>query len=91
MYIGCTLDEVNGWVLIDDDFEVYVPSYASVWETIILEYEKRNLDVVKNLIRAIKSWEYTSISTTELFIYVINNTRHIEPFKDELEKYLMLL
>lgn len=47
-----------GWKIIDTDFTV-THNNVSVWESIIIEYEKRNLDVVKNLVRAVKTWQAT--------------------------------
>jgi hypothetical protein len=95
MYIKCSLREntstgLKEWIITDDDFEVKSDSHT-VWDTIVIEYKKRNLNVAKNLARAIINWSNPNITTADLYNHIIHNIPSVEPYKDELQKYMMLL
>jgi hypothetical protein len=78
------------WTIIDTDFVVSHEN-LSVWGAIIIEYEKRNLDVVKNLLIAIKTWP-SNAPKEQIFSEILRHDLNlIEPYIDELEKYMMLL
>lgn len=79
-----------GWKIIDTDFTV-THYNISVWESIVIEYEKRNLDVVKNLVRAVKTWPSNTPKGQLISVILLATHYIIEPYREELEKYLMLL
>lgn len=91
MYLRSEITE-SGWTIVDTDFVIDCKN-VSVWECIVREYEKRNLNVVKTLITAISKWHHYSYSDdkTYVFRYVLDNTPNIEPYRTELEKYLILM
>jgi len=78
------------WKIIDDDF-IEVHSSKFLWQSIIEVYERRNLNVVKNLLTAIQKYEPDYITKQELYSFVIKYTPNIKPYREELEKYMMLL
>lgn len=78
------------WKIIDDDF-IEVHSSKFLWQSIIKIYERRNLNVVKNLLTAIQKYGPDHITKQELYSFVIQCTPNIAPYREELEKYMMLL
>lgn len=87
------------YVVIDTDFEETVPkkeTARSGWETLIKVYEKKNLNVAPNLMRAIVLYakENNGNGVLDIIDVICKNSYNDNPsffkYKEELERYLML-
>lgn len=90
-YLGSMNKWVSpNWRIIDTDF-IETDLSHSLWSSIVRVYERRNKNVIKNLIKAISVFDHNVLTTQELFQYVISSTPNIEPYINELEKYILLM
>jgi hypothetical protein len=79
---------------IDTDFEETVEdgSLNSVWPIIVQLYERRNLPVAPNLLKAMMWWkDECHFRTLQSIINANKRYKHWEKYKEEIEKYLLLL
>jgi len=89
--------------LTDDDFEEKVNPNNGRWNNVIDVYEKRSLNVAKNLARSLVWWIHYNgrdmthlpeliniIKMTEPTLHSFNNLRFLK-YEEEINKYLMLI
>lgn len=79
----------NSYLLKDTEFEEILDEHNISWYSISQLYEKRNLNVARNLILFIKSM-YGNDSISEYIDRIIKFDIRLLKFKDEFEKYLIL-
>lgn len=97
MFISFKKTDDGQLIVIDEDFEeiVYLTSLhaGSTWKYIIEVYEKRNLPVATNLIKAFLFWNRSKPlqSIKQLIDYCNDNVKEYLPYKEEIEKYLSLI
>jgi len=84
-------DLTSPWRLIDDDFTETVRS-DGISQAVIETYEKHNLPVAVNLIKAILWWRTQSHYSVEIIINAMKNEcpKYIN-YADEIDKYLTIL
>lgn len=78
--------------IIDTEFEEDV-SAKTAWEAVIKAYSKRNLNVAANLLLAFRQHQKGNVfsSAQEFIEYCEKNVPNFKPYKDQLNKYLILL
>jgi hypothetical protein len=77
------------FTIIDEDFEQV--STMTGWEGIVGVYEQRKLPVAPNLIRAISYWcRENYMNEAPMMPLIMKNVACI-PYKDEVERYMLLL
>jgi hypothetical protein len=84
--------------IVDTDFEINEPVHDKEggWEAIIRVYERKNLNVASNLLRAIM---YYCMGVGQPIVNVFNNIKNdknntnpnFHKYVDDIEKYLMLI
>jgi len=92
MFINSYLDDNGVYIIEDTDFieKVKNDMRVSGWEIIVQAYEKRNLDVVKNLILAMQQYDIIScFMSMDIFEDKEYYSKYLK-YKNEIEKYLIL-
>jgi hypothetical protein len=100
MFKSCELKQLGlageGHYITIDDNEFGVATVQGVngcYDAVILEYSRRNLPVVPNLIRAVLYWnEKYGFATTIQSVLEYNMEYNYlwKPYKEDLQKYLTL-
>ena len=89
MYKSCKLTSFGGeFTIVDDDFIVSIRTNASLFNAIAIVYEERGLSVAPNLAIALR--QYKGTVQNPLNYYATWNPKLLE-YREEIEKYLMLL
>ena len=84
--------DIYKYKIIDSDFETHIFVINNAVETaIIQEYEKRNLNVVANLIRAVIFAITKQKETIDLIIRWNEEYPEFQKYKQDLEKYICLI
>jgi hypothetical protein len=87
----------DDWIIEDTDFieKIVNPPPVSGWELIVRVYEKKNLDVVKNLLLAMDQYDIlTCFTHMDIFNYSDEHKEYYSKYlkyKEEVAKYLMLV
>lgn len=83
----------RGWKIIDTDFIEEHNSCYSLWVSVIKIYERRNLNVAKNLVLAIMHYHYHNQQDSPLqnICNTVFSIPGVEPYREDIEKYLMLV
>lgn len=98
MFKSCELiriDNIIHYELIDSEFgKIVLHSVGGMYDAVIVEYARRNLNVVPNLMKAILWWKKRHGLKTPIQSILDYNMEYNyiwRPYKEDLQKYLALI